>query len=729
MAKLRVFVSLSPAKVESLLVLAVLSVLVFPGCGTPVEGDKRTGEITPDPLRIYVEGVHFMRDGDRIWLNGANTPWNEWEEFGGSDKGARMDADWWDSHLGLLAASGINMTRVWLSCDGYAGVQIDEEGRVIGPTTAYWEDVDKLMEMARKHGVYIMAGLISFDHTKEGNPHYVAWRRLFESREKMDTFVEHYAVPLVRRYADNPFLFALDVCNEILWLSNTERPETGLIEWEKLQYLVARTAQRVHEEGDVLVCVSNYLKYTSPQYEGNKWSDAALRAVLDHPEAHVDFYKIHYYPWVYPHFGFHLNHTPEALGMGDKPAITGEISAMDVKREVLGEDGKKKEVFLMTLEEAYALSLENGWQGIQPWTSNGVDIHGDLSNMGPAAAAFADAHPELVQQPGRKTGEMEKHAEVIRIQSTDTEFEAGILAPVGGRLVFLGERGGNNLLKSDPSSWSSDEFVEAHPGAGFKEFNGHINWLSPQAEWWSQQDILPEKIGDNWPPDPYLVYGNFRVEEIAPTGMRLSGPGSPVSGVRLDKSYLFTGPRTLELTTTLTNVREEPVSWGLWSNTRMDPSAVFYVAIEGMSPGNARYDDPGGFRGLFPVAGSWFTFGDSLPQPGPEEEISNKVYLPTHVAWIGVFEKDWLLVKEMAAVEPGRHHPTHAPVEAYLRLSRDPARCLLELEFHGAYSEIAPGETLSLAETWTLYPAKGVASEEARLALLERIRQEGTFTR
>ena len=365
-------------------------------CLSACRSDSIAAEGGKAEERIRIEENRFVRDGKPIWLSGANTPWHRWEAFGGNSGGERMDPEWWDAHFAKLAEIGVNNTRVWLSCNGYQGVEIRDDGYVVGPTPAFWEDVDRLMEIARRHRIYVMAGLISFDHTKEGNPRYEAWRNLYASRENMDSFAENYAVPLVRRYRDNPWLFSIDICNEILWMSDTERPETGLFQWENLQYLVARTAQRVHEESEVLVSVSNYLKYTSPRYEGNKWSDEALRAVVDDPQAYLDFYKIHYYGWCYPHFGFHLQATPEQLGMGDKPAITGEISALGAFRQIRSEDGTRREVLLMSLAEAYRLSLQNGWQGIQPWTSNGVDIHGDWRQIAEASVPFAENHPELV---------------------------------------------------------------------------------------------------------------------------------------------------------------------------------------------------------------------------------------------------------------------------------------------------------------------------------------------
>lgn len=337
----------------------------------------------------------------------------------------------------------------------------------------------------------------------------------------------------------------------------------------------------------------------------------------------------------------------------------------------------------------------------------------------PAALSGVDPNP---MENFVMTEDSNENVAVVCIQSADTQWEAGILPGAGGRLVFLRESGGENFLKSDPGTWNPSEFVKPSAGSGFKEFNGHIVWLSPQVEWWSQQDVAPEKRGDNWPPDPYLIYGTYAVKERTSSHIRLCGPESPISGVRLCKTYTFTEPRTFCLKTTLTNVRDGPVAWGLWSNTRLDPGIPFYAAIEGMPAKAAWYDDPEGVRGTFLSHGSWFTFGDVLSEGSPGREISNKVYLPTQLAWMGAFFGKWLLVKEMPAVERDRVHPLQAPVEVYIRTGGDPARRLLELEFHGPYTELAPGQSISLKETWTLYEAQGAEDEEARLTLLEKLR-------
>ena len=52
--------------------------------------------------------------------------------------------------------------------------------------------------------------------------------------------------------------------------------------------------------------------------------------------------------------------------------------------------------------ESYEKALEKGYQGIMPWTSNGVDRNGDLKTVGPAALSFKNKHYKLVYPVGEK---------------------------------------------------------------------------------------------------------------------------------------------------------------------------------------------------------------------------------------------------------------------------------------------------------------------------------------
>jgi len=64
-------------------------------------------------------------------------------------------------------------------------------------------------------------------------------------------------------------------------------------------------------------------------------------------------------------------------------------------------------------------------------------------------------------------------------------------------------------------------------------------------------------------------------------------------------------------------------------------------------------------------------------------------------------------------------HPNHGLVELYNSISKDGIETLLELEVHGAYKTLAPGETMSLTETWELYSYSGDTNSTSQIEFLE----------
>jgi len=323
--------------------------------------------------RIKVLGTQFQVDGKQIWISGANTPWQHWNDFGGN-----FDAAWWRDQFGQLRQNHVNATRVWISCNGdNPSPGIAPDGAVTAPTPKFWADLDQLFQIAKSEHVYLMLALFSFDHTKAGNRNAQAWQKMQASPSNRASFVDNYVVPLARRYAANPYFFAVDVGNEIDWHWDNQ----GLKQADTVD-LIARVANAVHKNSHALVCqgMGTAAKYLSAKYKGNCLSDESLGS--KQPGAHVDFYNIHYYDWVRPYFSSPFEQSPEEMGLVGKPAIVGEAPAH-------GSAGR-------SIEANYRDAFAKGWQGFMPWTSNGVDANGSLKDFSPASNAFYKSHPTLV---------------------------------------------------------------------------------------------------------------------------------------------------------------------------------------------------------------------------------------------------------------------------------------------------------------------------------------------
>jgi hypothetical protein len=335
--------------------------------------------------RVTVTGNKFMVDGHEIFMNGANTPWNNWNDFGGN-----YQSSWWDAEFKRIKDAGGNSTRIWITCSGEVGITISSDGTVTGATDAFWSNLDDLFQLAEKNKIYIKATLISFDHFKNTYTTYQRWRKMINSDEKVTSFVENYAIPFVKRYNDNPYLWAVDVCNEIEWVN--QNAECGNIPWKRLQYLVARVASGIHENSQVLVTLgSAAIKWNSQACEGNYWSDANLKAQYNKEKSRLDFYSPHFYGWVVKWFGnFAKDKTPADYKIDDRPCVIGENPANGVF-----DDGANP-TLVVPASEMFLAAYKNGWKGLMPWTSNGSDDNGNLNAFKSGLLAFQQAYPKLV---------------------------------------------------------------------------------------------------------------------------------------------------------------------------------------------------------------------------------------------------------------------------------------------------------------------------------------------
>ena len=318
--------------------------------------------------KVTIDGTFFMNGARKLFINGVNTPWDKWNDFGGDYNEA-----FWDTHFAELSKNGINAARVWISCNGFH-IKIDSTGKVKGPTEKFWTDLDSFFAIAEKNNIYIMATLISFDNFKDEGQPYMSWRAMLENEKNMDSYVETYVIPFVKRYSKFNSLWSIDLCNEPDWVN--ENQECGSIDWEKINKLFAKCAAAIHENSDVLVTIGfGMIKYNSKKYNANYGADDYLKALADNPKAYLDFYSPHFYEWEAEWFGFPFDTDPISFGLdGTKPAVIGEFPATGMTSKTKGSKD-------MDGNECYINTFKNGWNGIMAWTSNGVDTCGKLEDF------------------------------------------------------------------------------------------------------------------------------------------------------------------------------------------------------------------------------------------------------------------------------------------------------------------------------------------------------------
>ena len=329
--------------------------------------------------RIHVSGTQFRTEaGEPVWLNGINTAWMRWNDFGGG----RFDPARWDEEFARYARAGINCARVWIDCDGEIAVRFDGEGRVAGPDPTVFDDVQQLLEIAERHAVHVLAVLTSFDHLKPNHPRHRLWCDVFNRDDRLQSYVRNFVEPLAARFADNPALLAWEICNEPEWIWFRRYG----VSRDRVVAFHAHVAAALHRGGATAVTTGSASWRWHRNRSGRRsraehpWSDASMARHCAEPGARLDFFQVHYYDWM-SLFGW----SPYARGAGparflvevDRPVIIGETR------------GRYSWFTRRTVEEAYRLGQANGYAGVFGWSAHGADGHGNFEEIALATQSMA----------------------------------------------------------------------------------------------------------------------------------------------------------------------------------------------------------------------------------------------------------------------------------------------------------------------------------------------------
>ena len=299
-----------------------------------------------------------------------------------------------------------------------------------------------------------------------------------------------------------------------------------------------------------------------------------------------------------------------------------------------------------------------------------------------------------------------KTAEDEVVYLKNEHIKIGILPNVGGRMVYLNYLEDENLLKADKTQWfeSDDERIVPSPNSGFKAYNGFITWIGPQSQWWLDQDVNAElrDLKSTWPPDPYLIYGHFKITKKTNTSITLIGPESPVSGVKLTKQYSLKS-NELIIKVTAENIRKKTISFDIWSNARFDGFTDFIVPAFDEDLLKVEPKDPEFPKNTaYKIDDGFFYFDKEFPLKGEDDKVSKAFLHPQKGNIIAVRNNTFLLM-DFDFVPKAQIHPNQGFIEVYSLLSDKKEDCLLELEHHSAYKTLKPGESSTLTETWSLF--------------------------
>lgn len=301
-------------------------------------------------------------------------------------------------------------------------------------------------------------------------------------------------------------------------------------------------------------------------------------------------------------------------------------------------------------------------------------------------------------------------------------YEAEILCHAGGRVVSYRKSDGVNMLNSDPGQWDRiPDSPERWLGRDFRAYNGHINWVGPQAAWWQHQKIDPElkKIRAVWPPDPWLIYGQNKVLEKSQNHIVLQGPDSPVSGIRVRKNISLGPDGRIRLEAEGQNIRSEPVSCDLWFNTRFPGDNRCFVPVS--TDGLMNVENGGGQSEQpmpYVIKEGFFSF-ISQPPAADRKIRWSKAFITPRLPWMAVFNRSECMIIHFRIYNPSLVHSEQGMVEVYNGIPHNTQDALLEMEYHTPYQQLMPEDKISGWEEWELVPYSGSDDFESQLTALK----------
>lgn len=292
---------------------------------------------------------------------------------------------------------------------------------------------------------------------------------------------------------------------------------------------------------------------------------------------------------------------------------------------------------------------------------------------------------------------------------------------LGGRGLLFARHGHASVLKVG-SAVTEQPTPRVDAEADDIAYLGHDVWLGPQSGWWRDQEVnlARRNAGANWPPDPWLSFATTRVLAQSERRVELEGVSSPVTGVRLRKTFTVVPDRddSVDVAVTATNVRDRPLTRDLWFNTRTFADAVVYVPVDRDEDVRVAADGDPRRAPLQPQIDDGLLRLQREPIAADMDGRRGKIFIQPARGWLAAFVQDQLFLIRFPLQARSAIHPEQGQVELYHDDRRDVAEGLLELEVHAPLRTLAPGESMQASERWTLLAYPGAATASAQRAFL-----------
>jgi len=202
---------------------------------------------------------------------------------------------------------------------------------------------------------------------------------------------------------------------------------------------------------------------------------------------------------------------------------------------------------------------------------------------------------------------------------------------------------------------------------------GSTFWIAPQSMW-------------NWPPPEALHLGKYEAE-IVKDKLVLKSEVDQQFGFRVVKTILITDDNSLDILYQIINESDSVQQIGPWEVTVVPAigAKVFFPTSNNPEGTNSNIKFPES-NGI-----SWF---DYIPE---ELQEWHKIFRNPSDGWLAHINKNnTLFVKKFDVISPDEIAPGQGNVEVYISKKSE----YIELENHGRYTMLNPGESLKYRVKW-----------------------------
>ena len=207
-----------------------------------------------------------------------------------------------------------------------------------------------------------------------------------------------------------------------------------------------------------------------------------------------------------------------------------------------------------------------------------------------------------------------------------------------------------------------------------KENYGSTLWPAPQ----------------NWPWPPSSVLDRMAyASSVQGDTLILTSYPDQLTGLRFSKSFsINVRQNALTIQYTITNISEQSLSVGPWEVTRVPSGGISFFPVDSLSQ-----QPSSNLESTFTKRGvTWFKYNKSLLTS------DQKLFQGGRLGWLAHINNGLLFVKSFPDIKQNEVAPGQGEVEIFV----SEFHTYIELENHGMYSFLKPGESLHYPVTWYL---------------------------